>query len=166
MWYIQNKICGFLLQSTYNSSYSSQNYVSNPSLIHPITPHIGQSQVTSSWFQKQQKFKFKLTMFHDQSLSKCLVHPNHVLILPLTLPPLYYGFCPQNHWKMTDYEMIIFCNVLNIYLFHYNLYSFDLFSNRWFYTHLWLYSFDLLHQLNLWFYFKGLFWIPLFMLLE
>ncbi len=26
--------------------------------------------------------KFKLAMFHDQSLSKCLVHPNHVLILP------------------------------------------------------------------------------------
>ncbi len=53
--------------------------------------------------------KFKLTMFHDQSLSKCLVHPNHVLILPLTLPPLCFGFHHRNPWKMINCEMNVFC---------------------------------------------------------
>jgi hypothetical protein len=31
-------------------------------------------------------------MFHDQSLSKCLVHPNHVFILP----PYHYPLCTLN----------------------------------------------------------------------
>jgi hypothetical protein len=53
--------------------------------------------------------KFKITMFHDQSLSKCLVHPNHVLILPLTLPPLCFGFHHRNPWKMINCEMNVFC---------------------------------------------------------
>jgi hypothetical protein len=54
---IQKKIYGFLLQSPYNSFYSSQNYVSKNPLL-KILP-FRQSQVTSSWFQKQQKFQIQ-----------------------------------------------------------------------------------------------------------
>ncbi len=63
---------------------------------------------------------------------------------PLTLPFLYFGFCPKNPWKMIENEMKVFCNLLRIYLLHYSLYSLDLFNSQWFNTHLWLCNFDLL----------------------
>jgi len=32
-----------------------------------------------------------------------LVHPkSHTQFTPLTLPLLYFGFCPQNPYKMTE----------------------------------------------------------------
>jgi hypothetical protein len=46
-----------------------QNCVSNNEILFPKIPIFVQSQVTSSWFKTNKNLKFKLTMFHDQSLS-------------------------------------------------------------------------------------------------
>ncbi len=58
--------------------------------------------------KNKENSKFKITTFHDQSLSKCLVHPNHVFILPLTLPPLCFGFHPRNPWKRSNVKWMYF----------------------------------------------------------
>jgi hypothetical protein len=63
----QNKICGFLLQNTYNYFYPPKTVCLM--ILFPKTPIFGQSQVTSSWFKTNKNSKFKPTMFHDQSLS-------------------------------------------------------------------------------------------------
>ncbi len=76
---------------------------------------------------------------------KCLLHPkpcNHPT--PLTLPPLHFGFHPGNSCEMIENEMKAFRNLLNICLLDYSLFSLDLFNNRWFCTHLWLYNSNLL----------------------
>jgi hypothetical protein len=91
----QNKIYGFVLQSTYNSSHFSQNYVLKNCPFAPKTLPFKQSQVTSPLSKNNKNSKFKLTMFHDQSLSKSLIHPT-----PLTLPLLYFRFHLRNPCKM------------------------------------------------------------------
>jgi hypothetical protein len=100
-------------------------------LCFPKTFPFGQSQVTSPWSKNNKNSKFKLTMFHDQPLFKCLIHPNHVFILP----PLYFGFRPWSRCKMTKNEMKLFHILLNICLF-YRFCSFNLYNNQWFCTHL------------------------------
>jgi len=59
LWYIQNIVGGFLLQSTYNSSYSSQNYVSKNPLFFPKTLPFGIVPSHITMIRKQQKFKIQ-----------------------------------------------------------------------------------------------------------
>ncbi len=94
--------------------------------------------------QKQQKFKIQtnnvpwlipIQMFYS---SKPCTHPT-----PLTLPPLYFGFCPQNPYKMIENE-----NESIPYLYTHlspplHIYRLHLYNNEWFCPHLWLCSFDL-----------------------
>ncbi len=90
--------CKFLqLLSLIPQNCVSKNYVF--SFLDP--PPLGNPQ-SSSWFKTNNNSKFKLTKFLDQSLSWMLIHPKSCIHpTPLTLPPLYFGFHPQNPWKMT-----------------------------------------------------------------
>jgi hypothetical protein len=58
---------------------------------------------------------------------------NH--LTPLTLPFLYFGFCPQNPCEMTKNEMKVFHILLNICFLYYNICSFNLYNNQWLCTH-------------------------------
>jgi hypothetical protein len=137
--------CGFLLQSTYNYCYSSQNCVSKNGILFPRNPILGnaKSHNHDSKPIKIQNSNLQCSMINPYP--KCLVHLkpyNH--FTPLTLPLLYFGFCLQNLCEMTENELRAFYNLLSICLFHYNLYSLNLFSNQWFCTQLWLYNSNLL----------------------
>jgi hypothetical protein len=54
-----------------------------------------------------------------------LLIQNHVIILP----PLYFGFCPQNPCEMIENAMKAFYNLVSICFLHYSIYSFNLFNN-------------------------------------
>ncbi len=65
MWYIKNKVCGFLLQSTYNSSYFSQICVYKNPLLSSQNSSLWAIPSTSPWSKNNKNSKFKLIMFHD-----------------------------------------------------------------------------------------------------
>jgi hypothetical protein len=77
----QNRICGFLLQNTYNSSHFLKTVSNNlsssldlPSLGSPKSHH------HDSKLTKIQNSKLQCSMSNPRP--KCLVDPNHVIILP------------------------------------------------------------------------------------
>jgi hypothetical protein len=59
MWYIQNRIYGFLLQNTTTILTFPKIVCLEIPFLLPRTLFFGQPQVTSSWFQKQQEFKIQ-----------------------------------------------------------------------------------------------------------
>ncbi len=79
---IKSMVC--LLQSPYNSSHSSQNYVFKN---HPPLPQIFPFRVVPSHIiviQNKQEFKIhQLQCSMNSPCPKCHVHLNHVIILPL-----------------------------------------------------------------------------------
>jgi len=103
-----------------------QNCVSNNEIIFPKLPSFGNP--------KSHHHDSKPTRIQNSNLQcsispypKCHVHPKQCnQPTPLTLPPLYSRFHPQNPYEMTKNEMKPFCNLLSIYLLHYNLYSINL----------------------------------------
>ncbi len=87
----------------------SQNYVSKNS---PSSQNYPFWAVPShiTMIQKQQKFKIQtnnvplLVPIQIPCSSKPCTHPT-----PLALPLLYFGFRPQNRYKMTENEMKVLC---------------------------------------------------------
>jgi hypothetical protein len=67
----QNRIYGFLLQSTHSYSYSPKTVCLRMNFFLPNLPSLGspKSHHHDSKSTKIQNSKFKPTMFHDQSLS-------------------------------------------------------------------------------------------------
>jgi hypothetical protein len=59
MWYLQDRICGFLLQNATALLTLPKIVCLKIPFLLPKTLPFGQSQITSSWFQKQQEFKIQ-----------------------------------------------------------------------------------------------------------
>ncbi len=143
--YIKNKICGFLLQNTYGYPYSSKIVclIMKKKFL-KLLPLGNPKSHDDSKPTKIQNSNPECSMIRPYF--KCLVHPkpcNHPT--PLTLPPLYFGFHPQNPCEMTENEMKALCYLLSICLLHNSLCSFDLLGNQRFYTQFWFCNFNLLH---------------------